>query len=154
MQQLSLTGGPQHAPISVTTAGASDAKCPQNPSYIPKLVPQTPVQPLRPASSIKQSRLTTSSRKSGFKIPFLSRYTNTLAAWDTEGRSKDVDKQMYNDIQALKALHADFTDKETRTEKRLAAALKEREAMQDEYKAKSKFTLRISSSIDDNIANI
>jgi len=136
MQQLSLNGGPQRAPSVATAAGSSDEKCPDTSSYIPKIVPQTPVQPSRPASPPKESR-TSSPKKSGFKIPFLSRYTNTHIAWDTEGRSKDVEQQMYKDIQALKAMHADFTDSETRAEKRLAIVLKERESMQEEYKVKS-----------------
>jgi len=136
VQQLSLNGGPQRALPIATAVGPSDAKCPDTPSYIPKIVPQTPVQPSRPATPPKELR-TSSPKKSAFKIPFLSRYTNTQVAWDTEGRSKDVDRQMYKDIQELKAMQADFADKETRTEKRLATALKERESMQDEYKVKS-----------------
>jgi len=136
MQQLSLNAGSQRASSVATTAGVSDAKCTGTPSYIPKIVPQTPVQPSRPASPPKELR-TSSPKNSGFKIPFLSRYTNTHVAWNTEGRSKDFDQEMYQDLQALKTLHADFADMETRTEKRLAAALKERESMQDEYKVKS-----------------
>lgn len=113
-RNISITTGMQHLSLQsdpfvsgeVKQPVSGDEKCPNISSYIPKPVPFTSAIPQ--LSPTKPERRFLSPSKANTATPFLSKYSNVQAAWQSKATSEEHFEKFLSEMSKMNESHAEY----------------------------------------------